>query len=212
LAGDIWHRSVPLNRYNDAGEAIEENPDATPAIRYLEGRAIKLFPWPETLAFVRLTHPETKEQDVPALVIARQCPVSGLLRGIQRIFLTEEGQKYPRGTVKMSLGSIPGGRAELIPATGKDLAIAEGIESALSAHILLGIPAWACCGSFPEAFKVPDRVRRITIVVDNDESGGSERRARALSKFFNSTFRDVRLWISDVSGFDANDELRKLHR
>jgi hypothetical protein len=85
----------------------------TPAGRYLIGRGIRP-PWPETLAFGRLEHPETRERSVPALIVARHCPVVHLVRGIQRVFLSEDGQKYPRGTVKMSLGSIAGGRAELL--------------------------------------------------------------------------------------------------
>ena len=204
----VWHQSVPLNRYNDAGEPTTGNPDAVPAIRYLEGRAINLWPWPETLSFARLTHPETKEQNIPALILARQCPASRLLRGIQRIFLTEDGKKYPRGTVKMSLGSIAGGRAELIPATGEELAIAEGVESALSAHILLGIPAWACCGSFPDFFLLPERVRRVTIVADADASGGSGKKAKVLRSYLRKIYRvKVEILVPDVMGQDANDVL-----
>ena len=146
LACEVWHQSIPL-KLNDGGEPITENLDASPALRYMESRAITLSPYPETLAFARLPHPETKQAKVPTLVVARQCSVSGLLRGIQRIFLTEDGQKYPYGTVKMSLGSIRGGRAELIPVTGEELAIAEGVESALSAHILLGSRADASAPS-----------------------------------------------------------------
>ena len=63
----------------------------TAAGRYLTGRGIPP-PWPETLAFGCLDHPETRERNVPAMIVARQCPVVGLVRGIQRIFLTDEGR------------------------------------------------------------------------------------------------------------------------
>jgi hypothetical protein len=85
----------------------------TPAGRYLIGRGFPP-PWPETLTFGRVEHPGTRERSVPALIVARHCPVVHLVRGIQRIFLTEDGYKYPHGAVKMSLGSIAGGRAELL--------------------------------------------------------------------------------------------------
>jgi hypothetical protein len=177
-------------------------------LSYLKNRKIQLWPWPETLAFARLTHPETREENVPTLVVARQCPVSGLLRGVQRIFLTEDGRKYERGTVKMSLGSIKGGRAELIPATTPHLIIAEGVETALAAHILLECPAWACCGSFPAVFPLPDRVRRVTIVADHDASGGSEKRAKALRSYLRNNCRvEVEILVPDVMGQDANDVL-----
>ena len=204
----VWHQSEPLNAYDDDGDAISENGDALPVLSYLKNRKIELYPWPETLAFARLTHPETREENVPALVVARQCPVSGLLRGIQRVFLTEDGEKYPHGTVKMSLGSIQHGRAELIPATSPHLIIAEGVETALAAHILLKHPAWACCGSFPAVFPLPDRVRRVTIVADHDKSGVSEKHARALGAHLrNSCGREVEAKLPTTVGQDMNDVL-----
>jgi len=212
LACGIWHNSSPLNIYDEAGQPTGPNPDADPAIRYLGGRAIELWPWPETLAFARLKHPETKEPNVPTLIVARQCPVSGLLRGVQRIYLTEDGHKYQSGTVKMSLGPIPGGRVELIPATGTKLAIAEGVESALSAHILLGIPAWACCGSFPDTFALPSQISEVVIVADHDASGGSEKRAKALRSSIRRACRvEVEVFLPDTEGQDANDVLACSH-
>ena len=125
----------------------------TPAGRYLIGRGIPP-PWPETLAFDYLQHPETRERGVPALIVARQCPVVGLVRGIQRIFLTEDGQKYQPGTVKMSLGSIAGGRAALIwldeansccaRASGQELSAVAAIQNS-GVGDLQPLPAGACC-------------------------------------------------------------------
>jgi putative DNA primase/helicase len=104
-----------------------------------------------------------------------------LVRGIQRIFLTEDGQKYPHGTVKMSLGSIAGGRAELLWPDDK-LVLCEGVESALSAWRLLKTPAWAICGGFPPELPLPKRVREVTLLADHDLSGTSERLAKVLAK------------------------------
>ena len=90
----------------------------------------------------------------PAMIVARQCPVVGLVRGIQRVFLDEAGRKYQRGAVKMSLGSIAGGRAELIW-PDDELVLCEGVETALSAWWLFRTPAWAICGPFPAELLLP---------------------------------------------------------
>lgn len=192
----IWRESIPL-----------WDPRALPAMRYLTSRGI-LWPWPETLAFARLPHPDTGEADVPALIVARHCPVVGMVRGIQRVFLTEDGNKYPAGTTKMSLGRIDGGRAELMP-PGEELAIAEGVETALSASRIFGIPAWAMCGSFPGSIALPEIVRSVTLVADHDPHGISEQRARALASCIRQTGRYCRVLMPEDLGADANDVLRE---
>ena len=52
------------------------------------------------------------------------------------------------------------------------LGIAEGIETALSAAQLFGIPTWACLGASRMAtVKIPDSVKTVRIFADNDEAG-----------------------------------------
>jgi DNA primase len=178
----------------------------SPAGRYLIGRGIPP-PWPETLAFGRLAHPETRERDVPTLIVARQCPVVGLVRGIQRIFLSEDGQKYPHATVKMSLGSIVDGRAELIWPDG-ELLLCEGVETALSAWRLFRTPAWAICGGFPAQLPLPQRVRSVQIIADHDAHGASERNAKVLARSIRAGGRTCVVIMPNAPGADANDVLR----
>jgi len=57
---------------------------------------------------------------------------------------------------------------------GLSLAIAEGIEDALSAHEATGLGAWAAgtAGRLPAmADAVPDYVESVTVMVDDDENG-----------------------------------------
>lgn len=178
----------------------------TPAGRYLIGRGIPP-PWPETLAFGRLEHPETRERSVPALIVARHCPVVHLVRGIQRIFLTEDGHKYPHGTVKMSLGSIAGGRAELLW-PDDELILCEGVETALSAWRLFKTPAWAICGSFPSELPLPQQVRSVRIIADHDRHGASERNAKLLARSIRAGSRTCTVIMPNALGADANDVLR----
>jgi Toprim domain len=144
---------------------------------------------------------------VPALIVARQCPVVHLVRGIQRIFLTEDGRKYPRGTVKMSLGSIAGGRAELLWPDA-ELLLCEGAENALSAWRIFKTPAWAICGGFPAELPLPKRVRSVQIIADHDPHGVSERNAKVLARSIRATGRSCTVVMPNALGADANDVLR----
>jgi putative DNA primase/helicase len=130
-----------------------------------------------------------------------------MVRGIQRIFLTEDGQKYPRGTVKMSLGSIAGGRAELLW-PDDELVLCEGVETALSAWRIFKTPAWATCGPFPSELPLPKRVRTVKIVADHDPHGASERNAKLLAKSIRASGRTCTVIMPNEPGADANDVLR----
>lgn len=66
--------------------------------------------------------------------------------------------------------SISGGAIRLFPA-GPCLGIAEGIETALAASELFGMPVWSCISANGIAkFEPPPSVERVFIFSDNDES------------------------------------------
>ena len=60
---------------------------------------------------------------------------------------------------------LPSGAAE------RELGLAEGIETGLSAMELHGIPVWAACGSRMDAIAIPDAVERLVIFADNGRAG-----------------------------------------
>jgi phage/plasmid primase-like uncharacterized protein len=63
------------------------------------------------------------------------------------------------------------GAVRLGPA-GDVLGLAEGIETALAAMQLTGVPCWACLGSKRLArVAIPDCVLELHIFADNDEPG-----------------------------------------
>ena len=81
---------------------------------------------------------------------------------------------------KRALGSLQRGAVRLaMPRRGR-LGLAEGIETALSAMQLFGIPCWATLGN--ERFglvTIPEGVRELHLFVDNDPGGDlAEERAR----------------------------------
>ena len=81
---------------------------------------------------------------------------------------------------KRALGSLQHGAMRLAMPRGGRLGLAEGIETALSAMQLFGVPCWATFGS--ERFglvTIPERVRELHLFVDNDAGGDlAEERAR----------------------------------
>ncbi|MGN7930548.1 DUF7146 domain-containing protein [Sphingopyxis sp. 22461] len=106
----------------------------------------------------------------PAL-IAAVTDDSGLL-AIQRTFLDARGRRArDLGKPRRLLGR-PGAGAVRLAAATDTLGLAEGIETAMSAMILLGIPIWATLGSerFPH-IAIPRSVTRLLLFPDNDVAG-----------------------------------------
>lgn len=96
---------------------------------------------------------------------------SGLL-AVQRTFLDACGRRardlrHPRRL----LGQPCAGAVRLATATDT-LGIAEGVETAISAMILLGIPVWAALGNERLPYvAIPRSVTRLIMLPDNDNAG-----------------------------------------
>ena len=110
-------------------------------------------------------------------------------------------------------GATKGGAVRLFEARGNTLGVAEGIESALSLHLIRKIPVWAsfCAGNL-ERIRLPDGLRELQIGVDLDESGVGEKVAQALAQRVMRWSKRIRvIYIKpelDGPG-DLNDELRR---
>lgn len=110
----------------------------------------------------------------PAM-LARAFDVKGRFVQLHKTYLTMEGQKAPVPVVK-KLDRGVGARSfvvPLMPVRGDSLGFAEGIESALAAAMLFGIPVWTCLnGPSLAGFELPARVlrqvARVLIFADND--------------------------------------------
>lgn len=110
-------------------------------------------------------------------------------------------------------GATKGGAIRLFDLKGHVLGLAEGIENALSLHLLKGIPVWAayCAGNL-ESVVVPNTIREIQIAVDVDASARGQRASWALADRMRTTNPNVRVHyvLPDLDGpGDLNDELRR---
>lgn len=179
----------------------------TPAERYLAGRGITVSS-PDMRFHARMPlGPKGAVRFLPALVAAVRNDASILSVG--RTFLDPEtGRLADFEQPKRSLGSPGSGAVRLAFPRGGRLGLAEGIESALSAMQLFGIPCWATLGN--ERFglvTIPESVRELHLFVDND-AGGRLAEERALEAHAREGRRIVtRLPLHD--GADWNDELMR---
>lgn len=168
-------------------------------------------PWPAALRF----HPACpfKGQRVPALIGLMQCVLTGEPRAIHRTALRADGmgKAFPDGA-KAMLGPSSGAAIMLdaftVPTYG--LAVAEGIESGLSAmfHPALWLrPMWvAGSAGAVAAFPVLAGIERITALADGDATGRSK--ARALCAKYEKAGREFELIEPESDHADANDILR----
>ena len=107
---------------------------------------------------------------------------------------------------KRALGRLGQGAVRLRPPREATLGWAEGIESAMAATQLTGIPCWATLGTerFARA-ALPSGVRRLILFLDNDAGG---RRAEALAR---EAHRDSEVSVEArypaAEGADWNDVL-----
>jgi hypothetical protein len=84
----------------------------------------------------------------------------------------------------------------------RQLGLAEGVESALSAYELFGVPCWATLGSdrFGQ-ISLPASVEELVLFLDRDSGG---RRAEALAR---EAYAHLRIKVPRRRGADWNDVL-----
>ncbi|WP_430386418.1 DUF7146 domain-containing protein [Blastomonas fulva] len=150
--------------------------------------------------------PRGAVQYLPAMLAAVTTDI-GII-AVHRTFLdTVSGKLAGFERPKRALGSLGCGAVRLAPAAAGRLGLAEGIESALSAMQLFGVPCWATLGN--ERFglvAIPESVRELHLFIDND-AGGELAERRAL-KAYSAPGRVIQPRASASAGFDWNDELK----
>jgi DNA primase len=163
-AARIWAAAGPLNGIARA---------------YLTGR--HLWPLPDeahqVLRSTQLKHPATGL--VHPVLLARVDGPDGSLRAVHRTYLTAEGVKLSGAdqdghalNAKLALGPIDGCAIRLSPPV-PHLGFAEGIETALAAWKLTGVPCWACISAGELQRQAPPfDVGRATIFADRDDPKG----------------------------------------
>ncbi|CAM5185444.1 Toprim domain-containing protein OS=Castellaniella sp OX=1955812 GN=EPN31_14065 PE=4 SV=1 [Castellaniella denitrificans] len=204
---------VKLIRLWGSAQAITT---ATPAGLYLAGRGL-MVPASDALRYVpRLDYWDDGGLvgTFPAMLAAVTSPAGDLV-AIHRTYLTGDGHKAPVPTVKKlsaTAGPLAGASVKIgAPAPRPDgrlgLGVAEGIETALAASMLAGIPVWPCVSAHGlEAFDPPPGLHHLYVMGDRDDSGTGQKAAAILAQRAAAAGLAARVLLPDAVG-DWNDEL-----
>lgn len=150
-----------------------QSAENTPVQAYLRGRGITCS-IPSDIRYHLLLRHSRSGKEFPAMVAAIRHSLSNEIIGIHRTWILPDGSgKAPVKPNKMMLGGSKGGSVQLAPAEPK-MAVAEGIETALSVFQETGIATWAALStSGITGLILPDlpTASEIVIAGDNDVAG-----------------------------------------
>jgi len=194
-------------------EASQPVQDGDPVSLYLAKRSLAGAPWPKVLRYV----PEMKHGTggrYPGM-IAVFADAGGKPATIHRTFLTPSGEKAKADPVRMFMpGKLPDGGAIRLGPVAEALGIAEGIETAMAAARLHGLPVWATTSEVMlQKWQPPSEVRSVLIFADSDEGFAGQAAAFNLAKTLkrNDPKRDINVMLPPM-GQDWNDVLKEQHR
>jgi putative DNA primase/helicase len=155
----------------------------------------------------------------PALLAEIRDP-SGTVVGHHATYLRADGcAKAPVSSPRKIIGTTEtgatrGAAIRIHPPRDGVLGIAEGIESALSLHVLQGLPVWSAISAGGlERVELPTGLCKLYIAVDLDLSGTGERAARSLAARMLGRARSPEVYFVKPSGVaprDLNDDLLAL--
>jgi len=195
-AEDQWRSCMPLS---------------DDALDYLNARCCAIPPRNGDLRW----HPDLPNKlcdyTGPALVARVTDAVTGEPLTIHRTWIQPDGTKAPISVPRLILKdhAKKGGVIRLWPddEVTLGLAVAEGIENALSAARGF-TPAWSMLDKGNLAgFPVLTGIQALTIVADPDDGG--MRSADQCARRWRDAGKEVRLWPASQAGMDFNDWIRK---
>lgn len=128
-------------------------------------------------------------------------------------YLTEDGRKAATPKPKRVMaGKLPEGCAIRLAPAAEVMGIAEGIETAMAASIMFGMPVWAAVSGVGLSKWIPPATAKfIHIFADNDESYAGEAKAYALAHRLVTLFKPaVQVMVPDTIGDDWNDAFAKV--
>lgn len=133
---------------------------------------------------------------------------------MHRTFLTADGRKSELTEPRRVMPGleIKKGSAIRLFEPGPDdpsfdvLGVAEGIETAVAAHLLHDVPVWATINSTGlKSWLPPDGVRKVLIFGDNDVKAGGQAAAWALAHSLLCAGIEAEVRIPERPGWDWND-------
>ncbi len=175
LAKRIWDEALPVTR----GDEVD---------RYLYNRGLSIAEYPKVLRYHPALGFYEKDATGKSRKIAEYPAMLACIQGadehavtLHRTYLKDGRKALQHDAKKVLSAGIAGGAVRLF-AANEDLAIAEGIETALAVHLSTGKPIWSAINAGNmEKLWLPDSVRRICIYADNDANAAYDGQACAFS-------------------------------
>lgn len=190
---ELWLSAAPVR----AGDPVD---------LWMRNRGIVMPNYPVCLRTCRKARYSGPPVSFHPAMLAKVTDATGCPVMIHRTFLTSVGIKAPVDKVRMfCAGKVPPGSAIRLAPAATTMGVAEGIETALAATKLFGIPTWAALSDIGvEKFEPPREAARLVIFGDNDRNGAGQKAAFALASRM-AAHMDVEVKIPDVPGADWND-------
>lgn len=197
-ATQVQKREWAMNLWADALPAM-----GTVVERYLAARGIALRDeMPLRFLPNHLCRDSGKRWPV---MLALMVDCAGTPQAIHRTFIAQDGKgKAPIATPRKTLGIVAGAAVRLAPIADR-LVIGEGIETSVSAGLMLKAPAWAAISAPNLEFKLklPASIREIIVAADHD--GPGLKAARAALARWKAEGRSVKIARPQTPGQDFND-------
>lgn len=206
LVQRIWDEARPVT----AGDEVD---------RYLSGRGLALPAYPTVLRFHPALGYYEKDGSGKSRKLAEHPAMLACIQGqdghavtLHRTYLQDGAKLRAADAKKVLSAGINGAAVRLFEATGQ-LAVCEGIETALAVHLATQQPVWAgiSAGNL-EKLWLPDTVRAVGIYADNDAGGdfAGQSCAFALARRLKreektSGPRQVRVFVPRHAGTDWAD-------
>ena len=191
-------REWALNLWHDAQPAV-----GTVVERYLAARGISLRDdMPLRFLPNHLCRDSGKRWPV---MLALMVDHDGTPQAIHRTFIAQDGKgKAPIATPRKTLGMVAGAAVRLAPIADR-LVIGEGIETSISAGLMMGAPAWAAISAPNLEFKLklPTSITEIIVAADHD--GPGLKAAKAALARWRAEGRTVKIARPQTPGADFND-------
>jgi putative DNA primase/helicase len=144
---------------------------------------------------------------LPVPAVLRQWNLGEIIACVQQLNGTVTAVQIKGiGRKGITHGWMGGGAVQLAPPCDGELGLAEGVESALSATQLHGVPCWATLGANRlDAIDLPSGIRRLHLFADNDEAGRAA--VERAKRHYTNRLLPVRTWWPP-DGQDWNDVLK----
>ncbi|MDI3336860.1 toprim domain-containing protein [Defluviimonas aestuarii] len=194
----LWRSARPI----ESGDPVD---------KYLRSRKLSWNVWPLDLRFCekcRLSRGDGQaEQMLPAMLALVRDP-EGRPVNIQKTFLGSQGKARFATTRRLMPGCIPSGASIRLSPPTPVIGIAEGVETALAAASLFGLPVWSALNAAClQKWVPPLSVRKVVVFADNDANGtGQGAATRLLTRLIEAGI-DATMLLPEAVGTDWADEL-----